>query len=159
VGDRSHEAVSRRPPNSLNTIAARTHMYTYAAKVWALPIIQGPFSVAPCRTLSVTIRNCFIAVLHSASQCVHPAPNADPNLNSGRQAVRVRVPLRRGQHARCGAGAHVLRGADAAHGLRAAAAAVPALPQVGWVMLRARWVTLRACWVTLRARWVTLKAG
>jgi hypothetical protein len=30
----AHAAVSRRPPMSLNTMVARTHMYTYAAKVW-----------------------------------------------------------------------------------------------------------------------------
>jgi hypothetical protein len=27
-------------------------MYTYAAKVWDLSIVQGPFSVAPCPTLA-----------------------------------------------------------------------------------------------------------
>jgi hypothetical protein len=44
----AHEAVSRRPPISLDTIVARTHMYTYAAKVWdvSLERVQGPFSVA-----------------------------------------------------------------------------------------------------------------
>jgi hypothetical protein len=31
----------------LDTIVARTHMYTYAAKVWDLSIDQGPFSL--CR--------------------------------------------------------------------------------------------------------------
>jgi hypothetical protein len=29
----AHEAVSRRPPNSLDTMVPRTSMYTYAAKV------------------------------------------------------------------------------------------------------------------------------
>jgi hypothetical protein len=32
---------------SLDTIVARSHMYTYAAKVWALSIAQGAVSVAP----------------------------------------------------------------------------------------------------------------
>jgi hypothetical protein len=38
---------ARRFPS---TIVARTHMYmyTYAAKVWDLSIVQGPVSVAPC---------------------------------------------------------------------------------------------------------------
>ena len=45
------EAVSRRPPISLYGIVARTHMCTYAANVWDVSIVQGPFSVAPCRTL------------------------------------------------------------------------------------------------------------
>jgi hypothetical protein len=47
VGDRAHEAVSRRPPIPLDTSVARTRMYTYAANVWDLSIVQGPFSVAP----------------------------------------------------------------------------------------------------------------
>jgi hypothetical protein len=46
----AHAAVSRRPPISLYTIVARTRMYTYAASVWDLSIVQGPFSVAPCQT-------------------------------------------------------------------------------------------------------------
>jgi hypothetical protein len=48
---RAHVAVSRRPPISLYTIVARTHMYTYDARVWALSLVQGPVSVAPCQTL------------------------------------------------------------------------------------------------------------
>jgi hypothetical protein len=46
----AHEVVSRRPPISLDTIVARTHMYTYAVEVWDLSIVQGPFSVAPRQT-------------------------------------------------------------------------------------------------------------
>jgi hypothetical protein len=49
----AHKAVSRRPPTSLSTIVARTHMYAYDADVWDLSIVQGPFSVAPCQTLIV----------------------------------------------------------------------------------------------------------
>jgi hypothetical protein len=49
----AHEAVSPRPPISLDTIVARTHMCTYAAKVWDFSIVQGPFSVAPCQTLTL----------------------------------------------------------------------------------------------------------
>ena len=30
---------------------ARTHRYTYAANVWDLSIVQGPFPVAPCQLL------------------------------------------------------------------------------------------------------------
>jgi hypothetical protein len=43
-------APSRLAPSmaiSLHTTVARTHMYPYAAKVWDLSIVQGPFSVAP----------------------------------------------------------------------------------------------------------------
>ena len=43
--------VSRRPPISLCTIVARAGGYTYDAEVWALSLVQGPFSVAPCQTL------------------------------------------------------------------------------------------------------------
>jgi hypothetical protein len=55
----AHAAVSRRPPNSLDTMVARTHMYTYDAQVLDLPIVQGPFSVAPCQNPKHTIRNFF----------------------------------------------------------------------------------------------------
>jgi hypothetical protein len=42
----------RRPPTSLDTTVARCHMYTYAAEVWALSIVQGPFSVVTIRNFS-----------------------------------------------------------------------------------------------------------
>jgi hypothetical protein len=62
----AHAAVSRRPPIPLYTIVARTHVYTYAAKVWDSSIVQGAFSVAPRQraNLGVTTRNLFIAVRH-----------------------------------------------------------------------------------------------
>jgi hypothetical protein len=31
-------------------VAAHTQGYTYAARVWDMSIVQGPFSVAPCQT-------------------------------------------------------------------------------------------------------------
>jgi hypothetical protein len=40
-------------PISLYTTVARTHLYTYAAKVRDLSIVQGPVSVAPCQTLQL----------------------------------------------------------------------------------------------------------
>jgi hypothetical protein len=55
---------ARRFPS--NTIVARTEGYTYDAKVWDLSLVQGPFSVAPCQTLIVTIRNLFTAVSEGA---------------------------------------------------------------------------------------------
>jgi hypothetical protein len=45
-----------------HTTVARAEGCTCGAKVWALSIVQGPFSVAPCQNLSVTIRNLFSAV-------------------------------------------------------------------------------------------------
>jgi hypothetical protein len=44
----AHAAVSRRPPIPLYTSVARTRMYTYAANVWDVSLVQGSFSVAPC---------------------------------------------------------------------------------------------------------------
>ena len=48
----SHLTLGRyftRPPNPSTTFLTRAEGYTYAAKVWALSIVQGPFSVAPCQ--------------------------------------------------------------------------------------------------------------
>jgi hypothetical protein len=54
VGDESsHAAVSPHPPNPSYMIVARTKGLTYAAKVWALSIVQGNFAVAPRQTLLV----------------------------------------------------------------------------------------------------------
>jgi hypothetical protein len=39
--------VGRRPPISLYMIVARAEGCTYAAKVGALCLVQGPFSVVP----------------------------------------------------------------------------------------------------------------
>ena len=49
----AHEAVSRCPPISLDTMVARTHMCTHDAQVWDLFIVQAPFSVALCQTLTL----------------------------------------------------------------------------------------------------------
>ena len=73
VGDRSHEAVSRRPPISLYTIIARAHMYTYAAKVWDLFVVQGPFS-APLPNPDVNVRFALftsLQLLYTLSLCPH----------------------------------------------------------------------------------------
>jgi hypothetical protein len=43
-------------------------IYNRARGVWDFPIIQGPFSVAPCQTLAnITIRNFSIAVCGACS--------------------------------------------------------------------------------------------
>jgi hypothetical protein len=49
VREIAHTAVFATPADSLYTIIARTRMYTYAAKVWAMFVVQGPLSVAPCQ--------------------------------------------------------------------------------------------------------------
>jgi hypothetical protein len=54
-------AVTRRSPISLDTMVPRTGGYTHDVGVWDVCIIQGPFSVAPCQTLGVTIRTFCIA--------------------------------------------------------------------------------------------------
>jgi hypothetical protein len=41
--DIAHAAVAQRPPNSLFRIVARTHMYTYDAKVWDVPSSKDHF--------------------------------------------------------------------------------------------------------------------
>jgi hypothetical protein len=46
----AHAAASRRPPISLDSIVARIEGYTYDTKVWDSSLVQGPLSVAPCRT-------------------------------------------------------------------------------------------------------------
>jgi hypothetical protein len=56
ISEIPHVAVSRSPPISRDTTVARTHIYAHAANVWDSPLVQGPFSVAPCHALHVTIR-------------------------------------------------------------------------------------------------------
>jgi hypothetical protein len=51
----AHAAVSRHPPISLYAIVPRTHMYAYAVYVWGLSLVQGPFSVAACPTLTLRL--------------------------------------------------------------------------------------------------------
>jgi 3'-phosphoadenosine 5'-phosphosulfate (PAPS) 3'-phosphatase len=51
VGDRSRGRFAT--PADFPLHVARTHMYTYAAKVWDLSLVQGPVSVAPCETLAL----------------------------------------------------------------------------------------------------------
>ena len=42
----AHGAVTRRPPNPSETSVARTEGYTYAARVSALSLFQGPKSIS-----------------------------------------------------------------------------------------------------------------
>jgi hypothetical protein len=61
-------------------MVARTKGYTYGASGWDLSIVQGPFSVAPCQTL--TLRFATFASLNrrrssrrwSSSPCRSPRP-------------------------------------------------------------------------------------
>jgi hypothetical protein len=48
----AHAAVTRRPPISLYTMVPRTGGYTYDVGLWDSSIVQGPFSAAPCQTLT-----------------------------------------------------------------------------------------------------------
>jgi hypothetical protein len=67
------------------TSVARTHMYAYAAKVWDLCIVQGPFSVAPCQTLAnIPIRDVFVAVRQAAANGAAAAEAASPGLQYSR---------------------------------------------------------------------------
>jgi hypothetical protein len=56
---------SRRPPISLDTVVARTPIYTYAANVWDPSLVQGPFSVARASFLRATSRN----FIHQRTSC------------------------------------------------------------------------------------------
>ena len=46
-------AVTRRPPKSRDTMVASTGSYAYDVGVWALSIVQGPFSVARAKPYSL----------------------------------------------------------------------------------------------------------
>ena len=46
-------AVSRRANNPSDTNVPRTEDHTHETQLWALSIVQGPFSVAPWQTLIV----------------------------------------------------------------------------------------------------------
>jgi hypothetical protein len=46
-------SISTLVPIPLTGIVVHTEGYTHAAKVWDLSIVQGPFSVAPCQTLTL----------------------------------------------------------------------------------------------------------
>ena len=61
MGDRSW-AVSRRPPISLFTIVARTHMYTHVRRESLGFVYRKNHFLSPRAKANVTIRNCFIAV-------------------------------------------------------------------------------------------------
>jgi hypothetical protein len=58
----AHEAITRRPPIPLYTTVPLTGDYAYNVGVWDLSIVQGPFSVAPCPTLTFRFRNFCVAV-------------------------------------------------------------------------------------------------
>jgi hypothetical protein len=61
----AHAAVSWHPPNPSALVVARTEgcTYLYAARVWAVSLDQGPFSVAPCQTHIVRLANFHTAPL------------------------------------------------------------------------------------------------
>jgi hypothetical protein len=49
VGDRSRGRIATRTGFPLQDGSPLTEGNTYAAKVWDLSIVQGPFSVGPCQ--------------------------------------------------------------------------------------------------------------
>ena len=57
---------------------ARTH--TYAANVWDLSIVQGPFSVAPCQTLTLRFATFSIAVRQADGRRAGVTSQADPQV-------------------------------------------------------------------------------
>jgi hypothetical protein len=75
-GEVAHGAVSRRSPIPLDTMAARTHMYTCYVGVLDSSIIQGPFPVAPCQTL--TLRFATFSSLQAGRRSTCGSPRATP---------------------------------------------------------------------------------
>jgi hypothetical protein len=94
-------------PNPSKTIVTRTEGYTYAARVWALCVVQGPLSVAPCQTLIVRIR------------IKQSTPLKGPHVLTSQQGALLLL-----LHAAGGAAAASPRGRcrDIVHGVRAAGA-------------------------------------
>jgi hypothetical protein len=64
----AHAAVTRRPPIPRYTMVPRTGGYAHDVGVWALSIVQGPFSVAPYPTVTIwqlfhlPVLNCVVSV-------------------------------------------------------------------------------------------------
>jgi hypothetical protein len=58
VGGRSRGRFATPADFRLHDIVDCTHMFTYAAEVRDLSIVQGPVSVAPCQNPEATIRRC-----------------------------------------------------------------------------------------------------
>ena len=62
----AHEAVSRRPPISLCRMVARTHMYTYDAKVWDCPSFKDILcSPVPTPVPTPPLRFAFFSSLYA----------------------------------------------------------------------------------------------
>ena len=169
MGDRSRGR-TRRPPISFSRIA-RSEGYTNAANVWAVSLVQGPFSVAPCANLCVTIRHRGMpstknTPLHSSHVSPFLAGGQARARVQGEAAQQLRLPAVAAQpghaHRWPGPGCQAKAAAaerqrhDATRGVGQTASVRRRVRD--WVTLRARWVTLRARWVTLGARWVTLRA-
>jgi hypothetical protein len=78
VGDRSQGRFATPADFSLHGGSPCTGGYTYDVGVWALSIVQGPFSVAPCQTLA----------LRSATFASLDATDLLPGLASSQGAAR-----------------------------------------------------------------------
>jgi hypothetical protein len=79
-GRGAHAAVSRRPPISLDTIVARTHMYTVRRESLGFcPSFKRHFRVAPVPNLRSPIHRCFLSCLHGRWQVETPLPSNSPH--------------------------------------------------------------------------------
>jgi hypothetical protein len=81
VANRNVWEIALTWPISLYTTVARTHMNTYAAKVWDLSIVQGPFSVAPCQALALrfaTFAVCCSCATNRFTRALPPEPCTTP---------------------------------------------------------------------------------
>jgi hypothetical protein len=93
----AHAAVSRRPPVSLDTIVARTHMYTHDCEFGICPSFKRHFFVAPCRTQHYDLqhsRRCMYEPFSHSRDCgrLQTKPPSPASVRAGSSLRRRRAP-------------------------------------------------------------------
>ena len=76
---------------SLDRIVARAEGYTFAATVWDLSIVEGPFSAAPCHNPSITLRFAPSRLRCAPPLCSHHEGQAGHSLQLPTRIVATRV--------------------------------------------------------------------
>jgi hypothetical protein len=76
---------------SLDKIVARAEGYTFAATVWDLSIVEGPFSAAPCHNPSITLRFAPSRLRCAPPLCSHHEGQAGHSLQLPTRIVASRV--------------------------------------------------------------------
>ena len=75
----------------LDKIVARAEGYTFAATVWDLSIVEGPFSAAPCHNPSITLRFAPSRLRCAPPLCSHHEGQAGHSLQLPTRSVASRV--------------------------------------------------------------------